>query len=189
MRKLNIDPVKYDLILFTTYLIWVTCLFGWVISSLKIPPPPPTPIDFPVKPTHIYLTLSKHTKGDTALARIIHNHATRESIDPRLIANLIRVESAFNPRAVGPPITITINNTPHHTNAIGLGQIVPEFWLGTHPECGSDLFNPLTNICYTVLVYKHYLNKYSSPHRALLAYNGCQPGWSCDWYAPEILAY
>lgn len=109
-------------------------------------------------------------------------------VDPRLIARLIRVESYVDTLAPHPPIMVTVDGERVRTRAVGLGGIVPEIWLGVFPECGEDLRRVRDNVCYTVRVWKWFRDR--SPgdlEFALLSYNGCRRGWSCDWYADAIM--
>lgn len=127
--------------------------------------------------------------GDASLdvARRVAALSRWYGVDPRLVARLIYVESRGDPDALGPPITIRVRGSLVRTRAVGLGQIVPEIWDGSFPECGRDLTSVRTNVCYTVRVWRHYRERFpGDPTAALLAYNGCVSD-HCAWYAGAVL--
>ena len=124
------------------------------------------------------------------MARVVRATSEWYGVDPLRIARLIYVESYADSMALGRSIEVRAHGRTLSTRAVGLGQIVPEIWLGTFPECGGDLVRIRDNVCYTVLVYRWYRDRYpDDPGLALLAYNGCRRGWSCDWYEDAILDY
>jgi len=66
--------------------------------------------------------------------KIIYDIAVRHSINPHLVAALIHVESAFNPRAVS------------SKGAYGLMQLLPETARRFGVRKKKDLFNPRKNL-------------------------------------------
>lgn len=58
--------------------------------------------------------------------------------------------------------------------AVGLTQVVPEFWEGKFSECGENLrTNIYTQVCYGARVYLTYMDIWGDEVMALYAYNGC----------------
>lgn len=121
------------------------------------------------------------------LARTVRVTAEWYDVDPRLIARLIYVESLGDSAAVHRPITVVAHGRRVRTRAVGLGGIVPELWLGVFPECGDDLRRIRDNVCYTVRAWTWFRDRNVDTETALLAYNGCRRGWSCDWYAGAVM--
>lgn len=133
--------------------------------------------------------LSREGCEEWALAHTIRATAEWYGVRPTRIARLIWVESRGDPLAQGRPIRVRVGNRWVWTRAVGLGQIVPELWEGVYPECGQDLFQVRTNVCYTVRIWKYYRQTHHPDlHASLLAYNGCRRP-SCSWYASSILGY
>lgn len=54
---------------------------------------------------------------------------------------------------------------------IGLAQINPKYWRGRFPECGSNLWNPRTNICYETHIIALCTNFFELS-QCIIHYNG-----------------
>ncbi|HEX6898441.1 MAG TPA: lytic transglycosylase domain-containing protein [Thermoanaerobaculia bacterium] len=91
---------------------------------------------------------------------LIYDIAVRHSINPHLVAALIHVESAFNPRAVS------------RKGAMGLMQLLPETARRFGLKSKKDLLNPEKNI-EAGIRYLSWLNKRFSGdvQKILAAYN------------------
>jgi hypothetical protein len=90
-------------------------------------------------------------------AREIREIAGRHGLAPRLVEAVIRVESAFNPRAVSPK------------GAQGLMQLMPQTALGLGVQ---NAFDPLQNIEGGVRHLRYLMDRYAgSLPLALAAYN------------------
>ena len=99
--------------------------------------PPPTPVHLPYREE-------------------IRAAALRHGLSPSLLAALVRVESAFNPRAVS------------HAGAQGLGQLMP----ATARSLGvSDPFDPLQNLDGAARYLSAQLRRFGNVRLALAAYN------------------
>lgn len=103
--------------------------------------------------------------------------ADEYSVDPLLIAALIRVESGYDPEAVSPK------------GAVGLMQIMPNTgrWVAEQNRRRfkeDDLADPEININYGVHYLAYLLGEFSTEHAALAAYNAGPTivhQW-IDWY-------
>lgn len=112
------------------------------------------------KPLVITDTVTDSEKRDELVIR----YSERYGVDTALTLDVSHAENwTGNPRAVSP------------MGAIGLMQVMP-LWRGTFPECGDDLYNSATNVCYGVSILRQYLiecgqntycatNKYNGAHR------------------------
>ena len=76
---------------------------------------------------------------------------------------------------------------------VGIMQVNVRQWYGKfHTECGgSDLFDPRTNACYGVLIWRHHLGECGGDGDcALRAYVGQHRNWKAgDFYLQEIQRY
>ena len=81
--------------------------------------------------------------------------ANAAGIDPRLLAALVRAESAFDAGAGS------------HAGAIGLAQLMP----GTAAELGVDPYDPVQNLRGGARYLADQLDRFGSPELALAAYN------------------
>jgi soluble lytic murein transglycosylase-like protein len=92
--------------------------------------------------------------------KIIYDIAVRHSINPHLVAALIHVESAFNPRAVSPK------------GAYGLMQLLPETARRFGLTRKKDLFNPKKNLEAGVRYLKWLADRFGGDaEKILAAYN------------------
>lgn len=125
---------------------------------------------------------------DFYLAHTVRATAEWVGVDPLLIARLIWVESRADSMALGPEIKVRVRGRLVSTRAVGLGQVVPEIWLGVLPQCGDDLYSVRDNVCYTVHIWRYFRDReHPDMVAAALGYNGCRVGWDCDWYADAVL--
>jgi soluble lytic murein transglycosylase-like protein len=92
--------------------------------------------------------------------QIIYDIAIRHSINPHLVAALIHVESAFNPRAVSPK------------GAYGLMQLLPETARRFGLNRKKDLLDPKKNLEAGVSYLKWLANRFGGDaEKILAAYN------------------
>jgi soluble lytic murein transglycosylase-like protein len=91
------------------------------------------------------------------LEEIVHEAAQRENLDPRLVASLVTVESAWNPTAVS------------HKGALGLMQLMPATAARLDVE---DAFDPHDNVRGGVTELARLIDRYAGNlNLALAAYN------------------
>lgn len=92
--------------------------------------------------------------------QIIYDIAVRHSINPQLVAALIHVESAFNPRAVS------------RKGAYGLMQLLPETARRFGVNRKRDLLNPAKNLEAGVKYLKWLTERFGGDvQKSLAAYN------------------
>lgn len=97
---------------------------------------------------------------DYDLAMDIYRIATEEGVDPQLVYAVIRVESAFNERAVGP------------VGEVGLMQLMPSTARHFSPGISrEEMFDREFNIRTGTKFLRYLLDKYDNEKLALLAYN------------------
>jgi soluble lytic murein transglycosylase-like protein len=89
--------------------------------------------------------------------KIIYDVAIRHSINPHLVAALIHVESAFNPRAVSPK------------GACGLMQLLPETARRFGLTKKKDLYDPKKNLEAGVRYLKWLANRFGGDTQKILA--------------------
>jgi soluble lytic murein transglycosylase-like protein len=89
--------------------------------------------------------------------KIIYDIAIRHSINPHLVAALIHVESAFNPRAVSP------------MGAYGLMQLLPETARRFGLTRKKDLFDPKKNLEAGVRYLKWLADRFDGDTQKILA--------------------
>jgi hypothetical protein len=117
---------------------------------------PATPAIRPAAPVPIVPARPAVLTGRGAYQREIREAAERYGVPERLIAAVIRVESAFNPRAVSPK------------GARGLMQLMPE----TASLLGvRDSFDPAQNIDGGVRHLRTLMERFADLRLALAAYN------------------
>lgn len=138
--------------------------YAAVIASIWFVPVPKPMV---AKPVTVTDTLSDSQKRDVLVIKYAHKYG----VDTALALDVSHAENwTGNPKAVSP------------MGAIGLMQVMP-FWAGTFPECGTDLYDGPTNVCYGIQILRSYLiqcgrntycatNKYNGARRAvdILAY-------------------
>lgn len=94
---------------------------------------------------------------------LVVHYGNEQGLDPRLLTSMILVESYADPNATS------------SVGARGLLQVMPSWWQGVYPECGSNLYRPATNVCYAARILRWYLegadsnltlalNRYSGYH-------------------------
>lgn len=91
------------------------------------------------------------------LEEIVHEAARQENLDPRLVASLVTVESAWNPIAVS------------HKGALGLMQLMPATAARLEVD---DAFDPHDNVRGGVAELARLIDRYAGNlNLALAAYN------------------
>lgn len=122
-----------------------------VLDTIFVPPPDPAEL------------LSREVDGNMEIAEAIIHESEASGLDPNLIVGIIRVENPW----LDPGIE-------NWYGAIGLMQVVGWIHQGRYPECGEDLTDIRTNICYGTRVYQEKLEAAGGNHElALRLYNGC----------------
>lgn len=118
-----------------------------------LPAPQPKPLPSPL---HL---LDTHDIPPGPFGALIFEVASRYSLNPHLVAAIVRVESSFNPRALS------------RRGACGLMQLLPE----TARRFGlrrKDLFDPAKNLDAGARYLKWLSNRFGEdPVRVLAAYN------------------
>ncbi len=127
-------------------------------------PPPPNPNDEieRLKKAADLLVKVNEALGmpQSPYGKIIYDIAVRHSINPHLVAALIHVESAFNPRAVSPK------------GAYGLMQLLPETARRFGVRKKKDLFDPKKNLEAGVSYLKWLADRFGGDaEKILAAYN------------------
>ncbi len=87
---------------------------------------------------------------------LIIQNAEQHSLDPLLVAAVIRQESTYRSEVTSP------------AGAVGLMQIMPRYWQST---CGNDLFNEAVNIRCGSYILSRYQQSSGSLEKALGYYN------------------
>lgn len=142
-------------------------------APAALPVPPPHTPSAPVSPTaadrleQLRKAADMLIEVNTALGaprspygQIIYDIAVRHSINPQLVAALIHVESAFNPRAVS------------RKGARGLMQLLPETARRFGVSRKRDLFNPAKNLEAGVKYLKWLTERFGGDiQKSLAAYN------------------
>jgi soluble lytic murein transglycosylase-like protein len=109
----------------------------------------------------------------TFYARLVVKYAYNKQLPSALVAGIIMQESAVNHTAVSV------------AGAQGLMQIIPSWWIGVYPECGNDLFDPETNICYGTEIFRFFLDEANGNRaEALARYSG-----QAKNYSQRVMAY
>lgn len=81
-------------------------------------------------------------------------------IPPKIVTSIIGVESEGNINATG------------QVGEQGLMQIYPKYWRGVFPECGDNLYDPITNVCYGVSILKLHYSRTGDLEESIMLYNG-----------------
>jgi soluble lytic murein transglycosylase len=95
----------------------------------------------------------------------LKKYAAQNSLDPYLVASLIRQESEFNPNAVS------------RANAVGLMQLLPKVGKGVAKQekirhfSSQQLFNPTVNMQLGTRYFRAMVDKFGAFEYALAAYN------------------
>ena len=124
---------------------------GQVVADPAAPGQPPAPQLPPLPPAWA----AGLPPAGVAWSPFIQEAAAKEGLDPRLLASLVRAESAFDAAAVSP------------VGALGLAQLMP----GTAAELGVDPLNPVQNLAGGAQYLKENLVRFGSTDLALAAYN------------------
>jgi soluble lytic murein transglycosylase-like protein len=152
--------------------------FGSLVPPAAVPPPsadpqpapaaliaqappdiaPAVPVPPPPAPSPLHL-LDTHDIPPGPFGALIYEVAARYSLNPHLVAAVVRVESSFNPRALS------------RKGACGLMQLLPE----TARRFGlrrKDLFDPAKNLDAGARYLKWLADRFGQdPARVLAAYN------------------
>lgn len=106
--------------------------------------------------------------------------AKARDLSPRLIAGVLRIENPW-----------LVTDTASFAGAVGWMQVMPSH-LGErrHSECGPDLSDGPTSVCYGADVLRWYIGAAldDAIRIALLRYNGCVRTPGCERYADDVLA-
>lgn len=151
-----------------TLLVLTGLLVSLISSFVVISPPQPMLVAQPIRVTR---TLTPSEVRDTLVIHFAHKYG----VDTALGLDVSHAENwTGDPKAVSP------------AGAIGLMQVMP-FWKGTFPECGTDLFDGPTNVCYGMLILRNYLiecerNTFCATNR----YNGARRPADILSYQSEI---
>lgn len=124
------------------------------------PAPPPSPKQ-PARPRRPTLDFDESLgKPKAPFAEQIYELAVRHAINPHLVAALVHVESAFNPRAVS------------RKGACGLMQLLPDTARRFGLKKRKEIFDPVKNL-EAGIRYLSWLNKRfnGDVQRVLAAYN------------------
>ena len=95
----------------------------------------------------------------------LKKYSSQNSLDPYLVASLIRQESEFNPNAVS------------RANAVGLMQLLPKVGKGVAKQekirhfSNQQLFNPTVNMQLGTRYFRAMVDKFGAFEYALAAYN------------------
>lgn len=92
----------------------------------------------------------------TRVSPLIIQNAEKHSLDPLLVAAVIRQESTYR------------SHVASHAGAVGLMQIMPRYWQAT---CGDDLYNEAVNISCGSYILSRYHESSGSLEKALGYYN------------------
>jgi hypothetical protein len=99
-----------------------------------------------------------------------------KGLDPAMVVAIVLVESSGRPQATS------------FVGARGLMQIMPLH--EGHWECGSDMYDIESNLCYGTSILAWNLRRFGGDERrALLAYNGCVRGTNtpnCHTYPAKV---
>jgi soluble lytic murein transglycosylase-like protein len=93
--------------------------------------------------------------------------SAHSGIPAPLLRAVIQVESSCRPNAVS------------FAGALGLAQVLP-FWTRTfvRSHCGPDLFDPVTNLCYSAHILRYEFDRCRGQWScALRFYSGNAPGY------------
>lgn len=97
---------------------------------------------------------------------MIVQSADKYAVDPLLLAAMIRQESSYRNYAISP------------AGAVGLTQIMPQFW---QQKCPGDLFDEYNNINCGSYILANYNQSAGSWDKALAYYNVGPSGYNSSW--------
>jgi len=123
-------------------------------AATSTPPAPPAPENL------LPLDFEEHGIPEAPFGTLIYQMASRYKLNPYLVAAVVQVESAFNPRAIS------------RKGARGLMQLLPETARRFGLPRKKDLFNPQKNLEAGVKYLKWLSERFSGDAaRVLAAYN------------------
>ncbi len=79
-------------------------------------------------------------------------------------------------------------DTVSYAGAVGLFQVMPQYWNHEYAHCGEDLRDVQVNVCKGTAILAYYIDRSESLESALLAYNGCRRD-ACSSYATKVLTH
>ena len=121
-------------------------------AELAVPaPPPPQPAPSPLN------LLDTHDIPAGPFGALIYEAASRYSLNPHLVAAIVRVESSFNPRALS------------RKGACGLMQLLPETARRFGLTRKKDLYDPRKNLEAGVRYLKWLANRFGGDTQKILA--------------------
>lgn len=131
-------------------------------------------------PPH-YVRVLQRWSGNAAAAEHVANAvdrwATRRNLDPAVVLGIIHVENReLKPRAVS------------KDGSVGVMQVQPRWRASFARQCGRNLFDIDTNVCFGTAVLALNVTEAATLEGALLRYNGCVSRKSrCRRYARLVL--
>ena len=153
-------------------------LFGALFASCSSYAQSSDDISIPLPPAinELFGLPKTYTKGRSAYLEILTRHAEQTGLPPAIADAVIRVESSFNPHAVG------------GVGEVGLMQVRPETAAMLGFAGGvTDLFEPETNILYGVrYLARAWQLAQGDVCRALMKYRA---GWGNETMTPLSVEY
>ena len=113
----------------------------------------------------------------TEVADAIVRYSNDHSVPIELALAVMRVENPWLK-----PDTVS------YAGAVGLFQVMPQYWDHEYAHCGEDLRNVQVNVCKGTAILAYYIERSESLESALLAYNGCRRE-ACSSYATRVLTH
>lgn len=109
-------------------------------------------------------------------AQAIMKYARLRALDPLLLVGIIGVENAE-----------LVPRSRSHVGATGVMQVMP-FWKKYIRDCGSNLSDVHTNVCFGTRILRIAMDETTSLRAALLRYNGCVKTPGCSKYASHVFS-
>ena len=106
----------------------------------------------------------------------IMKYARLRALDPLLIVGIIGVENAA-----------LVSRARSKVGASGVMQVMP-FWKKHIRDCGDDLRQVATNVCFGTRILQLALDESKTVREALLRYNGCVKTPGCSKYAAAVFS-
>ena len=132
------------------------------------------------QPPSRLLDIAEQVGGSVEIAEAVAREADRSGLSDELIVGVMLVENE--------PLDV---DTVNWYGAVGLMQVVEHLHMGEYPQCGTDLTDIDTNVCYGVHVLQEKLRLTDGDlTEALLLYSGCsgpRRTRSCEHY-PVLVA-
>jgi soluble lytic murein transglycosylase-like protein len=109
-------------------------------------------------------------------AAAVMKYARLRALDPLLLVGIIGVENAE-----------LVPRSRSHVGATGVMQVMP-FWKKYIRDCGTDLRDVATNVCFGTRILRIAIDESQSLREALLRYNGCVKSPGCHRYAAAVFS-